>query len=47
MIVNQTSLLEEEDSDSHLNMEGITDVDYPHAREVYKDFEIKKCSSIP
>ena len=38
---NETSLLEKEEFYSHLNMEGITDADYVHAKEVSKDFEIK------
>ena len=32
---------ENEDFCSHLNMEDITDTDYPHARKVCKDLEIK------
>ena len=38
---NEISLLEKEEFYSHLNMEGITDADYVHAKEVSKDFEIK------
>ena len=38
---NETSLLKKEEFYSHLNMEGITDADYVHAKEVSKDFEIK------
>ena len=38
---NETSLPEEEDFCSHLNMEDITDADYTHAKRVCKDFEIK------
>ena len=30
-----------EDSYSHLNMEDITDADFPHAKRVSKDFEVK------
>ena len=37
---NETSLPENEDFYSHLNMEDITDVDYEHAKEICKDFEI-------
>ena len=39
---NETSLPEKEDFDSRLNMEDITDADYPHAKGVCKDFETKK-----
>ena len=38
---NETSLPEEEDFYSHLNMKDITDADYGHAKKVFKDFEIK------
>ena len=38
----ETSLPEKEDFYSHLNVEGITDADYAHAKRVCKDFEIKK-----
>ena len=38
---NETSLPEKEDFYSHLNMEGITDVDYADTKIVCKDFEIK------
>ena len=38
---NEMSLTEKEDFYSHLNMEDITDADYPHAKRVCKDFEIK------
>ena len=34
----ETSLPEEEDFHSHLNMEDITDPDYLHAKRVCKDF---------
>ena len=49
---NETSLLEEEDfwshlnmeditnADYHLNMEDITNADYTHTKTVYKHFEI-------
>ena len=37
---NETSLLEEEDFSSHLNMEDITNADYTHTKTVYKHFEI-------
>ena len=39
---NETSLPEKEDFYSHLNIEGITDADYVHAKSVCKEFEIKK-----
>ena len=35
---NKTSLLEEEDFYSHLNMEDITDTDYAHVKINSKDF---------
>ena len=38
---NETSLPEKEDFYSHLNMEGITDIDHAYAKRVCKDFEIK------
>ena len=38
---SETSLPEKEDFYSHLNMEGITDADYVHAKRFCKDFEIK------
>ena len=38
---NETSLPEEEELYSNLNMEDITDADYMHAKRVRKDFEIK------
>ena len=38
---NQTTLPEEEEFYSNLNMEDITDSDYMHAKRVCKDFEIK------
>ena len=34
-------ITKKEDFYSHLNMEGITDVDYVHTKRVCKDFEIK------
>ena len=37
---NETSLPEKKDFYSHLNMEGITDADYVHAKRISKDFEI-------
>ena len=37
----ETSLPENEDFYSHLNMEDITDGDYAHTQRVCKDFEIK------
>ena len=39
---NETTLAEKEEFYSNLNLEDITDVDYVHAKRVYKDFEIKK-----
>ena len=38
---NGTSLPEKEEFYINLNMEGITDVDYMHAKRICKDFEIK------
>ena len=38
---NESSLLEKKDSDSHLNMEDITDADYAHAKRVCIEFEMK------
>ena len=38
---NETSSLEKEDFYSLLNMKGITDADYAHAKRVSKDFEIR------
>ena len=38
---NEILLPEKEDSYSHLNMEDITDADYPHAKKVCKDFKIR------
>ena len=37
---NEISLSVEEDFNSHLNMEDITDADYAHAKRVCEDFEI-------
>ena len=37
---NETSL-PEKDFYSHFNMEDITDADYPHVKQVCKDFKIK------
>ena len=39
---NETTLPEEEEFYSYLNLENITDADYMHAKRVCKDFEIKK-----
>ena len=39
--VDETSLPEKEGFCSHLNMEDITDADYPHAKRVCKDFKVK------
>ena len=38
---DETSLPENEEFYSHLNMEDITDTDYAHKKKVCKDFEIK------
>ena len=38
---DETSLPEKEDFYSNLNIEDITDVDYKHAKKVWKGFEIK------
>ena len=38
---NETPLSEKEDFYSRLNMEDITDANYPHSKRVCKDFEIK------
>ena len=38
---NEISLLEKEDSNSHLIMENITDADKPHAIRVCKDLKIR------
>ena len=38
---DETSLSENEDFYSHVNMEDITDADYVHAKIVCKDFEKK------
>ena len=38
---NEVSLPEKEDFYSHLNMEGITNADYAHAKSFCKDCEIK------
>ena len=38
---SKTSLPAKEDFYSHLNIEDITDAEYPHAKRVCKDFEIK------
>ena len=35
----ETSLPEKEDFSSHLNMGDFTDVDYAHAKRVFKDFK--------
>ena len=39
--LNESSLPEKEDLYSPLNMEGITQGDYAHAKRVCRDFEIK------
>ena len=38
---SKTSLPENEEICSNLNMEDITDAGYMHAKKVFKDFEIK------
>ena len=38
---NETSLPDEEEFYSNLNMEDITDADHVHTKRVCKDFEIK------
>ena len=38
--VNETSLPEKEDFYSNLNMEDVTDANYPYAKRVYKDFKV-------
>ena len=38
---NETSLPEEEDFYSHLNIEDINDAHYAHAKQACEDFEIK------
>ena len=43
---NEISLPKKEDFYSHLNVEDITDADYAQAKEVSKDFEIKKIGRI-
>ena len=40
-IFSDTLLPEKQDFYSHLNMEGITDVDQAHTKRVCKDFKIK------
>ena len=39
--INKTSLPENEDFYSQLNMKDVTGVDYNYAKRVSKDFEIK------
>ena len=41
---NETSLPEEEDFYSYLNMEDITDVGYKHTKRICKDFDIENLS---
>ena len=43
---NEASLLEKQNFFSHLNMEDVTDSDYPHAKRVSKDFEINMFKGI-
>ena len=38
---NEASLPEKEVFYSHLNIEDITDVESTHAKQIWKDFEIK------
>ena len=42
----ETTLPEEEELYSNLNMEDITDADYIHLKRVFKDFEIKNLVNI-
>ena len=44
--LNETSLSEKEDFYIYLNMEDITDEDYPHSKRVFKNFEIKRIRGI-
>ena len=39
--VDETSLSDTKEFCSSLNMKGITDVDYRHAKRVYKELKIK------
>ena len=39
---NETSLPENEDFYSHLNMEDVTDADCAHTKIVHNDFQIKR-----
>ena len=39
--LHETSMLEKEDFDCHLNMEDVTDANYTHAKIFRKNFEIK------
>ena len=39
--INETTLREQEEFYSNLNLKNITDADYTHAKRVCKDFEIK------
>ena len=43
---SETSLPEKENFDSHLNMEDITAEDYKHAKNAWKDFEIKTLENV-
>ena len=38
---NETTLFENEEFSSKLNIKQITDADYMHGKNVYKDFDIK------
>ena len=38
---NETSLPKTEEFYSHLKMENITDADYTHGKNIFKDFEIE------
>ena len=44
--LNEARFSEKEDFYSHLNMKGIIDVDYAHAKRVCKDFETKKLDNV-
>ena len=39
-MINETSLSEKENFQSHLNTEDITDADYAYPKRVSKDFKI-------
>ena len=39
--LHETSLSDNEDFSSHINMEYITDADYVHAKRIWKNFQTK------